>query len=182
MAVEDAGGRSRTCLRGNTPGSFMPGSRASGWIARASHRVLGHRAFDPELRRDHRNLYKSIATREGVGRTEGEYATVGETGSGKPGLSRVLRARSGCDGPGPRTPIQAGGRPSLHQRPDRWQHPTTRNHDPEVFSCREGGVHRWRAVVPDYPGCDAHPFKAVICQSTGSIVILFKPRPPRRGE
>jgi 3-carboxy-cis,cis-muconate cycloisomerase len=39
--------------------------------------------------------------------------------------------------------LQAGSTPSLHQRPDRWQHPTTRNNDPEVFPCLERGVHRW---------------------------------------
>src|SRR5215469_14580055 len=32
-----------------------------------------------------------------------------------------------------------------HQRPDRWQHPTTRNNDPNVFPCLKGGVHRWKA-------------------------------------
>ena len=37
-------------------------------------------------------------------------ATVGEAGSGKPGLTTVLYARFGCDGPDPRTPIQTGGR------------------------------------------------------------------------
>ena len=30
-----------------------------------------------------------------------------------------------------------------HQRPDRWQHPTTRHNDPNVFPCPKGGVHRW---------------------------------------
>ncbi len=36
------------------------------------------------------------------------------------------------------------GGSTLHHRPYRWQHPTTRN-DPDVFPCLEGGVHRWRA-------------------------------------
>ena len=36
-----------------------------------------------------------------------------------------------------------------HQRPDRWQHPTTRSNDPNVFPCLEGGVHRWK---PDTSG------------------------------
>jgi hypothetical protein len=34
-----------------------------------------------------------------------------------------------------------------HQRPDRWQHPTTRSNDPHVFPCLKGGVHRWKAEV-----------------------------------
>ena len=38
--------------------------------------------------------------------------------------------------------MQAGG-PWPRNRPDRWQHPTTRHGDPEVFPCPEGGVHRW---------------------------------------
>src|ERR671912_6088 len=37
--------------------------------------------------------------------------------------------------------MQAGG-PWPRKRPDRWQHPTTRHGDPDVFPCPEGGVHR----------------------------------------
>src|SRR5215203_4740419 len=39
--------------------------------------------------------------------------------------------------------MQAGGTSVPHPRPDRWQHPTTRRHDPDVSPCPEGGVHRW---------------------------------------
>src|SRR5215217_6948457 len=37
--------------------------------------------------------------------------------------------------------MQAGG-PWPCERPDRWQHPTTRHGNPDVFPCPEGGVHR----------------------------------------
>src|SRR4051812_29322651 len=36
----------------------------------------------------------------------------------------------------------AGRRSMAAQRPDRWQHPTTRHGIPDVFPCPEGGVHR----------------------------------------
>src|SRR5215212_171636 len=39
----------------------------------------------------------------------------------------------------------AGRRSMAAQRPDRWQHPTTRHGIPDVFPCPEGGVHRWLA-------------------------------------
>jgi len=39
----------------------------------------------------------------------------------------------------------AGGGSTPHHRPDRWQHPTTRNDNPDVFPSLEGGVHRWKA-------------------------------------
>ena len=55
--------------------------------------ALWSKAAFTELRPRRR---KADRDREGVGRAEGEYgATVGETGSGKPGLSTVLRARFG---------------------------------------------------------------------------------------
>ena len=32
-----------------------------------------------------------------------------------------------------------------HHTPDRWQHRTTRNNDPDVFPYVKGGVHRWES-------------------------------------
>lgn len=37
---------------------------------------------------------------------------------------------------------------SLHQRPDRWQHPTTRQ-ILQITACVARGVHRWKADVAD---------------------------------
>ncbi len=74
---------------------------------------------------------------------KGRYgATVGETGSGKPVATHVLKStrsliwtRSANSHTGPR-------HRRLHQRPDRWQHPTTRPDSLRNPSCAEGGVHR----------------------------------------
>src|SRR4051794_34154527 len=78
----------------------------------------------------------------GVGRAEGGHgATVGETGSGQPGCNTVPRVRDLDLDPIRELPC----RPAVQwprKRPDRWQHPTTRYGDPEVFPCPEGGVHR----------------------------------------
>jgi len=46
--------------------------------------------------------------------------------------------------PRSRTSIRARSN-KLHQRPDRWQHPTT--HQPHKTACTLRGVHRWKADV-----------------------------------
>jgi len=38
---------------------------------------------------------------------------------------------------------------SLHQKPDRWQHPTTCQLHQKT-TCVKGGVHRWKAVISYY--------------------------------
>src|SRR6185437_7547018 len=43
--------------------------------------------------------------------------------------------------------MQARGGSLPQQRPDRWQHPTTRHTVPEVSPCPDGGVHRWRLLI-----------------------------------
>src|SRR3954467_11873138 len=63
---------------------------------------------------------------------------------------------------------QARGGSLPHQRPDRWQHPTTRHDSPEVSPCPEGGVHRWctdqgwgrNDPYPVLGSCDADGLRA----------------------
>lgn len=67
-------------------------------------------------------------------------------GPGNPGLSTVRTKHAMGDlDQDPRTPIQASTATAAHNRPDRWQHPTTCQNF-EIHPCAEGGVHRWKPV------------------------------------
>jgi AAA ATPase domain len=55
-----------------------------------------------------------------------------------------------------RTPIRASTAQAVHNRPDRWQHPTTCQNLSNT-SCAEGGVHRWTADLRLRPVQPAMP-------------------------
>ena len=38
----------------------------------------------------------------------------------------------------------------LHQKPDRWQHPTRCHTNPKT-ACAQGGVHRWKGDIVSAP-------------------------------
>jgi hypothetical protein len=73
---------------------------------------------------------------------EGGYgATVGETGPEEPDAPIVPGARFYDLVPVRELPYGPAA-PSLHQRPDRWQHPTTCRSSSKT-ACTWWGVHRW---------------------------------------
>src|ERR1700751_989743 len=74
---------------------------------------------------------------------EGRYgATVGETRPEEPGVLIVPRARIYDLVPVRELPYGPAASSLHHQRPDRWQHPTTRRTTSKT-ACISRGVHRW---------------------------------------
>jgi hypothetical protein len=114
--------------------------------ARPAPRTVLDRATTSDCNRDRRcsgrrqGVSLADLSRRRCRRSKKSGATVGETGPEEPDEPVVLRARIYDLVPVRELPYGPAA-PSLHQRPDRWQHPTTCQYSSKTGLSR--GLRRW---------------------------------------
>jgi hypothetical protein len=115
--------------------------------ARPARRTVPDRATTSDRNRDHRcsgrrqGVSLADLSRRRCSRSKESGLIVGETGPEEPDEPVVLRARIYDLVPVRELPYGPAA-PLLHQRPDRWQHPTTCQYSSKTARLSRG-VHRW---------------------------------------